>query len=452
MINLPFFSALQTASWRGVPFGVTSSTLKVGRRNVVHEYPYRDDVWVEDLGRAGRRVTLTGFLVQDAVYGGGDVIAQRASMIAACEQQDDGAGELVHPSLGRLTVSLVDFECEEHAERGRVFELRFSFIESGEQQFPTLSIATQALTELSAVAAFAAAAEDFLSGISALLETPAIIDEVVGVLEGFVTQAQGIVQRATSLLSMVATLPGQFGRVVGQFTTGVTRPAATFQGQGTAGAGGSSVAMQSLIGAGATARAAVATCGTTLIAAASGSNHTGVASAAQSLVTAVRTANADPHQAVQSLLALRAGSSAQAGTTSALTTANTVTVALCRRSAVIALAQCTENYALTSFDDAQTLRTMVCDALDTEIVTAADAGEDATYNALRALKVAVVQDLTTRGASLAAMQTVTTLQPVPLIVLSQRLYQDIAHYDALVQQADPIHPAFSPTSFRASLA
>lgn len=129
-----------------MPFGVRGGTLKAGRRNVMHEYPYRDDRWVEDLGRNGRRISITGFLAENAAYGGGDVIAQRTAMIAACEQAPDetagSGGEFVHPSLGCRTVFLLDFECEERTELGRAFELRFPFIQSGTQQFPTRSSAS----------------------------------------------------------------------------------------------------------------------------------------------------------------------------------------------------------------------------------------------------------------------------------------------------------------------
>jgi prophage DNA circulation protein len=63
----------------------------------------------------------------------------------------------------------------------------------------------------------------------------------------------------------------------------------------------------------------------------------------------------------------------------------------------------------------------------------------------------VVQDLTTRGATLATMQRVITSEPMPLLVLAQRLYQDVARYDTLLQQAAPVHPAFAPSAFSASL-
>ena len=45
-----FSDTLLPASWRGVPFHGLSGELRFGRRPVVHEYPFRDSVWVEDLG------------------------------------------------------------------------------------------------------------------------------------------------------------------------------------------------------------------------------------------------------------------------------------------------------------------------------------------------------------------------------------------------------------------
>ncbi|CAG9250184.1 DNA_circ_N domain-containing protein [Burkholderia diffusa] len=435
-IAMPFFDELQPASWRGVPFAIRRGSLKVGRRVAVHEYPYRDDVWVEDLGRAGRRISLTGFLLQDAAYGGGDVIAQRAAMIAACETEDENDGELVHPSLGRITVSLLDFECEE-TELGRTFELQFSFIQSGQQQFPSLAIATQAQTALSVVAAFAASAQDFVNGILSMMQTPALVGEVMRTVQAFVVDAQAIAQRATSLVALVATLKGEYGRFVGQFTASVKI---------------SSMTIAQLIGAGAHAREAVRENGVALAAAASIANYTGVTAAAQCLVTEIRDANPDPHQAVQALLALQQGTLAQVRATPTLTAANGLVATLFRRCAVVALASGTTAYALTSYDDAQTLRATVRDALDTEITAAADARDDMTYAALLALETTVMQDLTTRGESLATMRSVSMNQSMPLIVLAYRFYQDVSKYGPLLQQVDPINPAFSPVTFRASLA
>src|SRR5882672_1106363 len=92
---------LRQASFRGVPFGVLEGDVSFGRKTAVHQYPQRDGVWVEDLGRAARLYHLTAFLLEnDLVYRGGAVLTQRDRLIKAFETDDDG--ELVHPSLGRL--------------------------------------------------------------------------------------------------------------------------------------------------------------------------------------------------------------------------------------------------------------------------------------------------------------------------------------------------------------
>ncbi len=43
---------LHQASFRGVPFAVLEADGLFGRRQAVHEYPYRETAWVEDMGRS----------------------------------------------------------------------------------------------------------------------------------------------------------------------------------------------------------------------------------------------------------------------------------------------------------------------------------------------------------------------------------------------------------------
>ncbi|HEV2363938.1 MAG TPA: DNA circularization N-terminal domain-containing protein, partial [Caulobacteraceae bacterium] len=104
---MSFIDELRPASFRGVPFGVLRAESRYGRRLAVHEYPFRDTPWPEDLGKASRRFQLEGFLVSDSrVYGGGDVIAQRDAMVAAAEK--NGQGALVHPVKGEIQVAVLD--------------------------------------------------------------------------------------------------------------------------------------------------------------------------------------------------------------------------------------------------------------------------------------------------------------------------------------------------------
>lgn len=100
-----WLSQLRPGSFRGVPFAVVNEEGSHGRRQAVHEYPYRDTAWIEDMGRGTRRFIIRGFIVQNSlVYGGGDVISQRQSLINACEAK--GSGTLIHPTLGEMTVSI----------------------------------------------------------------------------------------------------------------------------------------------------------------------------------------------------------------------------------------------------------------------------------------------------------------------------------------------------------
>ena len=127
---------LRPSSFRGVPFAIVAEEGSHGRRQAVHEYPYRDTAWIEDIGRATRRFVIRGFLIQNSqVYGGGDAITQRQSLIEACEQK--GSGTLVHPTLGELTVSIPEngLRISGSMENGRVFEFTLMAIESGLKVF-----------------------------------------------------------------------------------------------------------------------------------------------------------------------------------------------------------------------------------------------------------------------------------------------------------------------------
>lgn len=122
---------------------------------------------------------------------------------------------------------------------------------------------------------------------------------------------------------------------------------------------------------------------------------------------------------------------------------------LFRRAAVVALAQASANYQPSSYNDAARVRDLVVALLDAEITVAGDQGEDNTFTALRALRVAVVEDLTSRGASLAPIITFTNAAPLPAPVLATKFYRDPSRADQLVAQANPVSPLFMPVSFQA---
>lgn len=177
------------------------------------------------------------------------------------------------------------------------------------------------------------------------------------------------------------------------------------------------------------------------------------AASAQALAAALYASTVNPADAIR-LLASLADFTPTDPTTSApigvaMATMQSASADLFRRAAAVALARASSAYQPSSSDDAAAVRTAVCAVLDKEIAIAGDQGQDATFNALREVRAAVSHDLSVRGAALASVATVNSLQPVPAPVLAQRLYRDPSRSDELVIQADPQHPAFMPVNFKA---
>ncbi|MDE1901524.1 MAG: hypothetical protein KGI37_07770 [Alphaproteobacteria bacterium] len=177
------------------------------------------------------------------------------------------------------------------------------------------------------------------------------------------------------------------------------------------------------------------------------------AAAVQALAAAVLAGATDPYQGVGIMTELANFNPTQSAPNSpqgnAIAAMQDAVGDLCRRAAVTALARASSVYQPSSYEDAASLRALVCGLLDNEILVAGDQGEDTTYGALRTLRAAVAQDLTTRGATLAHIKTFTVKSSLPADVLATRLYSDPSRADQLVAQADPVHPAFMPVVVQA---
>ncbi len=176
-------------------------------------------------------------------------------------------------------------------------------------------------------------------------------------------------------------------------------------------------------------------------------------SAAQAFIGAVAAMATDPSDTLRLLTRMAEISPVSASGSDPIGLAmdgmSSACVDLFRRTALISLAQAAANYQPSSATDAYNVMDMVTALLDAEIEIAADQFDDDVFMALKALRTAVVQDLVARGANLAAIVTFTTEGPVPAIVLANRIYGDPSRAEQLIQQVEPIHPLFMPTTFDA---
>lgn len=199
---------LLPASFRGVPFEVTSGSLKAGRRTVVHEYPQRDKPYVEDLGKATRQITIEAFVVGD------DYIARGTALLAEIEKP--GSGALIHPWLGEMTVTVTSVsELKFDTGLGTAY-LTFVATEAGDLEFPATGADTQSAAleaadglELSAVSKFVDSID--LSIVSEYIDSAlsgALLDVlgVVGSAEiakafGFATGVTDLASKGLALIS-----------------------------------------------------------------------------------------------------------------------------------------------------------------------------------------------------------------------------------------------------------
>lgn len=126
---------LLDASFRDIPFSVFNSDLGVGRRTVLHQYPFQDEPFVEDMGEDAREFIVEGFIVQN-IDNDFDYFSERDDLIDALS--DIGSGTLVHPFHGTIEVSLTGkARVKEDFAEGGIARFTMTFVGSGVNLSPT---------------------------------------------------------------------------------------------------------------------------------------------------------------------------------------------------------------------------------------------------------------------------------------------------------------------------
>lgn len=378
----------QKASFRGVEFRFRSAAATLGRRNVVHSYPGRDDPYVEDMGRKAREFTIEAFVLGD------NYIAWRDKLETACEQA--GPGELVHPTRGRMQVALQDCRPSESIDAGGLASYSLTFIEAGSNRFPTVRTDTPLLVSGAADTAISAVSGDFAKrfkitgfpafvGTSALSNVTAAIGAIrgtifscvpdMGVLPAFMSELNSMLGAAESLLGTPADLASRFSAQIGALN-GLLSPSAARP------------ATASLSGFGAT------------------------------LLPVPATTPSRVQQGVN----------------------QAAVVSLVQRTALVESARAASQVTFASRNEALAVRDQLSDALQAQAETA----PDNVYVALTDLRVAMIKDIGTRAANLADLVEVTPRATVPAIVLAYRLYGDPSRDAEIVSRNRVQHPGFVP--------
>lgn len=383
--------SLRKASFRGVEFHVATRSATFGRRTALHEFPFRDLPYVEDLGRKAREIRIDGFLLGD------DYDTQLGALIEAVEQA--GPGKLVHPTLGELTVSITDegLSTEETTAEGGMARVRFACIESGEARFPTASNATPELLKERADEAAGVALDGFAKRFD-LSNLPGWATNLsIGRAQAFVDQMRGAI-------APLANFAGARGSVLGLLEQIVP-------------------GLGSLLLSGRAFASSV-------------SNLLGVFRGGVDAPTAVRV--------LGDLGSYGVGETHLPSTTPTRrrdATNRDAIVELVRTAVVVERARAVAEMDFTDYQQAIGIRDSVTAQIDTiaELTT-----DDILYDALSALRAAVVRDITARGADLARVVTVTPDTTKPALVLAHELYQDATRDADILARNRVINPGFVP--------
>jgi prophage DNA circulation protein len=184
MLARDWLKTLWPASFKGVPFQVESDAEKGGRRKAVHQYPGRDDPFIEDLGEDKREFSVTAYVASDAAD------ADAAALIEICAGPK--AGTLVLPSHGPIEVQCLTFKRNRKSDKHGYIAIELEFVRDGsnEAQPSILSLANLVFVDAdvlqSAIAGFcidsvvALGQADYviLAGVEAMRDVAALFESI----------------------------------------------------------------------------------------------------------------------------------------------------------------------------------------------------------------------------------------------------------------------------------
>lgn len=403
---------LKPGSFRGVPFHVADNERSGGRRVGVHEFPLRNEIATEDLGRSRREFTVTAYVIGD------DWREQRDELLFACEESAK-PGTLTLPFGFEMVVRCVTVKVMEAVRN--VATLLITFVDAGgeqpgvAQQLNPAAVVRRALGRVLRLAragfALAYATKDFGDFVQR-----AAISGLTGLGEQLSAAWLGLPG-----LDLAAT-----ARAIGNLgSADPENPAAAVVAPSRA-----------------LANAALA-----LPAAASASADPDAG-----------TSRAEPapsrREAAQALLAVATAPVTRPvvspGVIARRVEANRVALdALNRDAATLMAAEVIAATEFSSLAEAEALRAALLEAIDRRADAAADAGDDEAFRGWRELAAAAARDLAERARRAPRLAAYAVPALLPSLALAQRLYGAGGRADELVGLNDVVHPAFMPLAGRA---
>ncbi|EAT1856002.1 multidrug DMT transporter permease [Salmonella enterica] len=452
-------------SFRNVPFLIYKEQRERGGRHIVkREYPLRESGGADDLGPKLPAFTFT------VIVQGDDAQAQRKALRDALYAP--GAGELVHPDYGTLNVLIDNFESRYNVSEQRVVEFTITAVPQANdtapdaQQDTAAALAQKTSGGLNSVFNTLAdgwsVVSDNLHDLQAMMDT---VSEKIDALENTVSSV-GILQdisafaasftamkgNITSLITTPLRMAQQFAGVfsglislpsmpsMSLLRTGHSRPRSGYAGVGTgmkADTPSGSLALpdEDVRSQGGTQLyQSLSAFHDTLVTQDRQRDLNGLTAAAQGNIRLLQSV-------MQSAVVLAQAQTAGSLLTIAVAQASTPVMPAATGSVpglpvLVPLLQ--------SAGDVQTVSHVLGRALDEQVLAFSGQGYTGTALALRQVRLALVEDLLTRGVQLPGVSSVAVRTTEPALVTLYRATGNSVQWQRFVRRNNVIHPLFVP--------
>ncbi|EAO9321192.1 multidrug DMT transporter permease [Salmonella enterica] len=457
-------------SFRNVPFLIYKEQRERGGRNIVkREYPLRESGGADDLGPKLPAFTFT------VIVQGDDAQAQRKALRDALYAP--GAGELIHPDYGTLNVLIDNFESRYNVSEQRMVEFTINATPQANDTAPdTQKDTATALTTtaggglnsvFNTLADGWAVVSDNLHDLQAMADT---VSEKIDALENTVSSV-GIMQDISAFAASFSAMKGNITalitsplRMAQQFAgifSGLialpslpslsllggkkrARPGGTHTGQGQSSAQNAGITAGVTPAGSLTApdEAVRSQGGTQLYQALSAFHDTLVTQDRQRDLNGLTPATQANIRLLQSALQ-SAVVLAQVQTAGSL-----LTIAVAQAAAQAGAGATTDTPItvplLQSAADVQTVSHTLGQSLDAQVLAFSGQGYTRTALALREARLALVEDLTTRGVQLPGVSSVAVRTTEPALVTLYRTTGNSVQWQRFTRRNGVVDPLFVP--------
>lgn len=443
-------------SFRNVPFLIYKEQRERGGRNIVkREYPLRESGGADDLGPKLPAFTFT------VIVEGDDAQAQRKSLRDALYAP--GAGELIHPDYGTLNVLIDNFESRYNVSEQRVVEFTINATPQANDTAPdaqkdtATALTTKAGNGLNSI--FNTLADGWAVVSDNLHDLQAMADTVSGKIDALENTVSSV-----GIMQDISNFAASFSAMKGNITALITSPLR--MAQQFAGVFSGLIALPSLPSlsllcdkkrnqsggtyTGASPAGSLSTPdeavrsqgGTQLYQALSAFHDTLVTQDRQRDLNSLTPAAQANIRLIQSVMQ-SAVVLAQVQTAASL-----LTIAVAQAATPAGTGATTDTpitvSLLQSAADVQAVSHMLGQSLDAQGLAFSGQGYTRTALALREARLALVEDLTTRGVQLPGVSSVAVRTTEPALVTLYRATGNSVQWQRFVRRNGVVHPLFIP--------